>query len=108
MKHGPLAMIDPSFPTLALATDSPQLEKTYSNIAEIKARHGRVVAIVLKVTRQIPGLVDDVIYIPRTVETISTNSSKLTVCSYLLILLLRLEAVNIDQTSYLAKSVTVE
>ena len=68
MKHGPLAMIDPSFPTLALATDSPQLEKTYSNIAEIKARHGRVVAIATEGNEQIPALVDDVIYIPRTVE----------------------------------------
>ena len=45
MKHGPLAMIDKNFPTFAIATDSPLLEKTYSNIQEIRARGGPVVAI---------------------------------------------------------------
>jgi len=48
MKHGPLAMIDKNFPTFAIATDSPLLEKTYSNIEEIRARKGPVVAIATK------------------------------------------------------------
>src|SRR5690606_397030 len=45
MKHGPLAMIDTKFPTFAIATNGPLLEKTISNMQEIKAREGRIVAI---------------------------------------------------------------
>jgi glucosamine--fructose-6-phosphate aminotransferase (isomerizing) len=107
MKHGPLAMIDPSFPTLALATDSPQLEKTYSNIAEIKARHGRVVAIATEGNEQIPGLVDDVIYIPRTVEQFQPILAA-TVMQLFAYFIAEARGVNIDQPRNLAKSVTVE
>ena len=107
MKHGPLAMIDPSFPTLALATDSPQLEKTYSNIAEIKARHGRVVAIATEGNEQIPGLVDDVIYIPRTVEQFQPILAA-TVMQLFAYYIAEARGVNIDQPRNLAKSVTVE
>jgi glucosamine--fructose-6-phosphate aminotransferase (isomerizing) len=107
MKHGPLAMIDSSFPTLALATDSPQLEKTYSNIAEIKARHGRVVAIATEGNEQIPGLVDDVIYIPRTVEQFQPILAA-TVMQLFAYYIAEARGVNIDQPRNLAKSVTVE
>jgi glutamine---fructose-6-phosphate transaminase (isomerizing) len=107
MKHGPLAMIDPSFPTLALATDSPQLEKTYSNIAEIKARHGRVVAIATEGNEQIPGLVDDIIYIPRTVEQFQPILAA-TVMQLFAYFIAEARGVNIDQPRNLAKSVTVE
>ena len=107
MKHGPLAMIDPSFPTLALATDSPQLEKTYSNIAEIKARHGRVVAIATEGNEQIPGLVDDVIYIPRTVEQFQPILAA-TVMQLFAYFIAEARGVNIDQPRNLAKSATVE
>jgi glucosamine--fructose-6-phosphate aminotransferase (isomerizing) len=107
MKHGPLAMIDPAFPTLALATDSPQLDKTYSNIAEIKARHGRVVAIATEGNEQIPGLVDDVIYIPRTVEQFQPILAA-TVMQLFAYFVAEARGVNIDQPRNLAKSVTVE
>jgi glucosamine--fructose-6-phosphate aminotransferase (isomerizing) len=100
-------MIDPSFPTLALATDSPQLEKTYSNIAEIKARHGRVVAIATEGNEQIPGLVDDVIYIPRTVEQFQPILAA-TVMQLFAYFIAEARGVNIDQPRNLAKSVTVE
>lgn len=107
MKHGPLAMIDPSFPTLALATDSPQLEKTYSNIAEIRARHGRIVAIATEGNEQIPGLVDDVIYIPRTVEQFQPILAA-TAMQLFAYYIAEARGVNIDQPRNLAKSVTVE
>ncbi|HUP26547.1 MAG TPA: glutamine--fructose-6-phosphate transaminase (isomerizing), partial [Candidatus Limnocylindrales bacterium] len=68
MKHGPLAMIDPDFPTLALACDSPLLEKTLSNIEEIRARSGPVMAIATKGNKQITKLTSDVLYIPDTIE----------------------------------------
>ena len=107
MKHGPLAMIDPAFPTLALATDSPQLEKTYSNIAEIKARKGRVVAIATEGNEQISGLVDDVIYMPKTAQQFQPILAA-TVMQLFAYYIAEARGVNIDQPRNLAKSVTVE
>jgi len=107
MKHGPLAMIDPTFPTLALATDSPQLEKTYSNIAEIKARKGRVVAIASEGNEQISGIADDVIYLPRTAEQFQPILAA-TVMQLFAYFIAEARGVNIDQPRNLAKSVTVE
>ena len=107
MKHGPLAMIDPSFPTFALSTDSPQLEKTYSNIAEIKARKGRVVAVATEGNEQISGLADDVIYLPRTAEQFQPILAA-TVMQLFAYYIAEARGVNIDQPRNLAKSVTVE
>jgi glucosamine--fructose-6-phosphate aminotransferase (isomerizing) len=67
-KHGPIAMIDQNFPTLALATDSNLLDKIYSNMAEIKARGGPILAIASEGNKSIAKIADDVIYIPKTLE----------------------------------------
>jgi glucosamine--fructose-6-phosphate aminotransferase (isomerizing) len=107
MKHGPLAMIDPSFPTLALATDSPQLEKTYSNIQEIKARNGRVVAIATEGNKHIESVADDVIYMPQTAEQFQPILAA-TVMQLFAYYIAEARGVNIDQPRNLAKSVTVE
>ena len=61
MKHGPIAMIDEHFPTFAIATDSDLLEKVYSNIEEIRARKGPVLAIATEGNKHIQKLADDVI-----------------------------------------------
>ena len=107
MKHGPLAMIDENFPTFAIACDSPLLEKTYSNIEEIRARKGPVLAVATEGNKTIASIADDVIYIPSTMEQ----------CQPILIaIVMQLFAyyvatakdLNVDRPRNLAKSVTVE
>ncbi|MDL2363310.1 MAG: glutamine--fructose-6-phosphate transaminase (isomerizing) [Patescibacteria group bacterium] len=107
MKHGPLAMIDEHFPTFALATDSVLLDKTYSNIEEIKARKGPVVAVATVGNKAIAKLCDDVIYIPATLaqtqpllEAIATQ-----LFAYYIAVA---KDLNVDRPRNLAKSVTVE
>jgi glucosamine--fructose-6-phosphate aminotransferase (isomerizing) len=107
MKHGPLAMIDSKFATLAIATDGPLLSKTYSNIEEIKARKGPVIAIATKGNKEIKKLADDVIYIPETTEQTQPIlvAIVLQLFSYYAALTL---GKNVDRPRNLAKSVTVE
>lgn len=107
MKHGPLAMIDEHFPTFAVATNSPLLEKTYSNIEEIRARKGRVIAIATEGNTHIKKLVDDVIYIPASVE--QTQPQLVALVMQLFSYYVALEkGFNVDRPRNLAKSVTVE
>jgi glucosamine--fructose-6-phosphate aminotransferase (isomerizing) len=107
MKHGPLAMIDENFPTFALATDSPLLEKTYSNIQEIRARKGPVVAIATDGNEAIKDLCDDVIYIPATLE--ETQPMLQQVAAQLFAYYVaNARGLNMDRPRNLAKSVTVE
>jgi glucosamine--fructose-6-phosphate aminotransferase (isomerizing) len=107
MKHGPLAMIDSKFATLAIATNGPHLDKIYSNIEEIKARKGPVIAIATKGNEDIKKLVDDVIYIPKTMEQTQPIliAIVLQLFSYYAAVAL---GKNIDRPRNLAKSVTVE
>jgi glucosamine--fructose-6-phosphate aminotransferase (isomerizing) len=107
MKHGPLAMIDENFPTLAIATDSPLLEKTYSNIEEIRARKGPVIAIATEGNEMIQGLADEVIYLPSTLE--QTQPILSVVAMQLLAYHLAMaRGLDVDRPRNLAKSVTVE
>jgi glucosamine--fructose-6-phosphate aminotransferase (isomerizing) len=107
MKHGPLAMIDPQFPTLAIATNSPLLDKTYSNIEEIRARKGPVLAIATKGNTAIKDLADDVIYIPDTME--QTQPQLIALAEQLFAYYVAVEkGLNVDRPRNLAKSVTVE
>jgi glucosamine--fructose-6-phosphate aminotransferase (isomerizing) len=107
MKHGPLAMIDKNFPTFALACDSPLLEKTYSNIEEIKARKGRVIAIATEGNKPIQKLADNVIFIPETLE--QTGAILAAIVMQLFAYFIASEkAFNVDRPRNLAKSVTVE
>ncbi len=71
MKHGPLAMIDPSFPTLAIALDDGMKEKMASNIQEIRARSGPVIAVVTKGDSTVTDITDDTIIVPPTIEILS-------------------------------------
>lgn len=107
MKHGPLAMIDAQFPTFAIATNSPLLDKTYSNIEEIRARAGRVVAVATEGNTQIKKYVEDVIYIPETLE--QTQPQLIALAMQLFSYYVAVEkGLNVDRPRNLAKSVTVE
>lgn len=107
MKHGPLAMIDKDFPTFVLATNSPTLEKTYSNIEEIRARSGRVVAIATEGNTTIEKLADDVIYIPDSIE--QTQPILQAIATQLFAYYIAVvRGYNVDRPRNLAKSVTVE
>ncbi len=107
MKHGPLAMIDKNFPTFAIVTNSRLLEKSYSSIQEIRARSGPVVALATLGNSHIKKLVDDVIYIPDTLEQTQPILSAivLQLFSYYIAVAKKLD---VDRPRNLAKSVTVE
>lgn len=107
MKHGPLAMIDENFATLALACDSPILDKTLSNIEEIKARKGPVLAIATTGNRRIDHLTEDVIKLPKTIEQL--QPLLVAVALQLFAYYVAVEKdLNVDRPRNLAKSVTVE
>jgi glucosamine--fructose-6-phosphate aminotransferase (isomerizing) len=107
MKHGPLAMIDKKFPTFAIAPESPLTEKTYSNIEEIKARGGPVIAIATEGDTEIKRLADQVVYIPKTLE--QTQPLLIAIVMQLFAYYVAVDkAYNVDRPRNLAKSVTVE
>ncbi|NQV93271.1 glutamine--fructose-6-phosphate transaminase (isomerizing) [Candidatus Kaiserbacteria bacterium] len=107
MKHGPIAMIDESFPTIALIPSDSVYEKTFSNIEEIRARDGKVIAIATQGDKKISAIANDVLEIPQSLELIHP---------ILTTVLLQLFAYhigvhrghNVDRPRNLAKSVTVE
>ncbi len=107
MKHGPLAMIDEHFPTFALATDSPLQEKLFSNIEEIKARKGRVVAVASEGNSSVAEQADDVLYTPKTLEQTQPllTAIAMQLFSYHIAVA---RGFNVDRPRNLAKSVTVE
>jgi glucosamine--fructose-6-phosphate aminotransferase (isomerizing) len=107
MKHGPLAMIDDKFPTFAIATDSALLEKTMSNIQEIKARKGPVVAIASEGNTSVAELADDVIYIPKSLEQTQPILSAIVTQLFAYHIALA-RGFDVDKPRNLAKSVTVE
>jgi len=107
MKHGPLAMIDENFPTFALATDSPLLEKTISNIEEIKARKGPVLAVATEGDKTAKRLADDVIYVPKTLEQTQPLLSAVVMQLFSYYIAVEKDF-NVDRPRNLAKSVTVE
>ncbi|TAK58920.1 glutamine--fructose-6-phosphate transaminase (isomerizing) [Patescibacteria group bacterium] len=107
MKHGPLAMIDENFPTVAVVPQDSVYEKTVSNMIEIRTRKGPVIAIATAGDEKIKEVSDHVIYIPKASEELSVVLS---------IIALQLFAyhfaadkgLNVDRPRNLAKSVTVE
>lgn len=107
MKHGPLAMIDENFPTMAIAPSDTVYEKITSNIQEIKARKGPVIAIATEGNDEIRTLADDVIYVPETIEMLQPILSvvPLQLFAYYFA---KAKGYNVDRPRNLAKSVTVE
>ena len=107
MKHGPIALIDEDMPVVFLATKDGSYEKIVSNIQEVKARKGRVIAIVTKGDTLIRGMVDFVIEVPEVHEILTPLVSviPLQLLSYYIAVM---RGRNVDQPRNLAKSVTVE
>ena len=107
MKHGPIALIDENMPVVFIATNKSAHEKIVSNIQEVKARKGKVIAIILEGDETIKGLADDYIEVPDTDELLSPLVAivPLQLLSYHIALM---RGCNVDQPRNLAKSVTVE
>ncbi|MFA6151636.1 MAG: glutamine--fructose-6-phosphate transaminase (isomerizing) [Chitinophagaceae bacterium] len=107
MKHGPIALIDEEMPVVFLATNMSAYEKIVSNIQEVKARKGKVIAIVNKGDTQIKAMADHVIEVPEVDEIISPLITivPLQLLAYHIAIM---RGCNVDQPRNLAKSVTVE
>jgi glutamine---fructose-6-phosphate transaminase (isomerizing) len=114
MKHGPNALIDEALPVVVLATNdasSPEsmlrYEKTLSNIQEVTARSGRVIAIATEGNKQIHELVEDVIYVPQAPELLAPLIEVVPLQLLAYYIAVR-RGCDVDQPRNLAKSVTVE
>ncbi len=107
MKHGPIALIDENFPTVAIATRDSVYEKTLSGIQESKARGGKVVAVATAGDKSIAKLVDDVIYIPKTLEMLTPLLSVIPLQIFAYYSAVQ-KGLDVDRPRNLAKSVTVE
>lgn len=107
MKHGPIALIDENMPVVIIATSGSTREKIISNIQEVKARKGKVLAIITEGDEQIRAIADHVIEIPETAEPLVPLLSviPLQLLAYHIAVL---RGCNVDQPRNLAKSVTVE
>lgn len=107
MKHGPIALIDEEMPVFVIATKGTSYEKVVSNIQEVKARKGKIIAIVTEGDTQVKGMADYTIEIPETDEILVPLVSvvPLQLLSYHIAVM---RNCNVDQPRNLAKSVTVE
>jgi glucosamine--fructose-6-phosphate aminotransferase (isomerizing) len=107
MKHGPIALIDPKFPTLAVALEDSSYERVVSNMQEIRAREGKIIAVTTEGNTKLGNLVDDIIYVPRTHEAVAPLLAvvPLQLLAYYCGVLLGRD---VDKPRNLAKSVTVE
>ena len=107
MKHGPIAMIDETFPTVAVMPKDSVYEKTFSNIEEIRARNGKVLAIVTEGDTNAIRVADHIIEIPQTLE-IMTPILSVVPLQLFAYHMSRIRGYNVDRPRNLAKSVTVE
>ena len=107
MKHGPIALIDEDMPVVVIATKDSSYEKVVSNIQEVKARKGRVIAITTEGDTHLPGMVDFTIEIPKVHDVLMPLVSvvPLQLLAYDIAVM---RGRNVDQPRNLAKSVTVE
>ena len=107
MKHGPIALIDEEMPVFVIATQGHSYEKVVSNIQEVKARKGKITAIVTEGDKTVRGLADHFIEIPKTDDSLVPIISviPLQLLAYHIAVM---RGCNVDQPRNLAKSVTVE
>ncbi|MBQ8675264.1 MAG: glutamine--fructose-6-phosphate transaminase (isomerizing) [Bacteroidaceae bacterium] len=107
MKHGPIALIDEEMPVVVIATHNALYDKLMSNIQEIKARKGRVIAIVSQGDTRVKALADEFIELPTTLECLEPllATIPLQMLAYHIAIC---KGKNVDQPRNLAKSVTVE
>lgn len=107
MKHGPIALVDENLPVVFVATKDSYHEKIVSNMQEIKARKGKIIAVITEGDEVIPGLADDVFFVPAADEIIAPllSTIPLQLLSYYVGIA---KGVDVDKPRNLAKSVTVE
>jgi glucosamine--fructose-6-phosphate aminotransferase (isomerizing) len=107
MKHGPIALVDNNLPVVVVAPQDDYYEKVVSNIQEVKARKGNVIAIVTEGDKGLKEMVNDVIEIPKSHPAVAPLLAviPLQLLAYHIALL---KGCNVDQPRNLAKSVTVE
>jgi glucosamine--fructose-6-phosphate aminotransferase (isomerizing) len=107
MKHGPIALIDENMPVVVIAPQDSVYDKILSNIQEIRARKGNVIAIATEGDSHVASMVDDVIYIPKTNDFVLPLLTiiPLQMLAYHIAVL---RGCDVDQPRNLAKSVTVE
>ena len=107
MKHGPIAMIDEFFPTVAIAPHDSVFDKMVSNIEEIKARRGKVLAITTEGNEKLQSIADDVLYVPKTIEPLQPLLTVIPLQLFAYYVAVA-RGLNVDRPRNLAKSVTVE
>lgn len=107
MKHGPIALIDANMPVVFIATQDSTYDKIMSNIEEVRARRGRVIAIATEGDEDIRKVSDHVLYVPRTIEMLTPILTiiPLQLLAYYIAIM---RGCDVDQPRNLAKSVTVE
>ncbi|MGA2512480.1 MAG: glutamine--fructose-6-phosphate transaminase (isomerizing) [Candidatus Limnocylindrales bacterium] len=107
LKHGPISLLDPDVPLVAVATRSAVYDKLISNLMEGRARDARVLAVATEGDAQIEGLADDVCWVPDTLEQLSTILAVIPLQLLAYHVAVR-HGRDVDQPRNLAKSVTVE
>ncbi len=107
MKHGPIALIDENIPVVFIATEDPLYPKVLMNIDQVKSRGGKILAIATEGDNEIAGMVEDVVYVPKTDPLLSPLlvAIPLQLFAYHIALL---RGCDVDQPRNLAKAVTVE
>ncbi len=107
MKHGPIALVDPSLPVVFIANDDHTLEKIISNMEEIRARQGKIITVTNVIAEKINKISDDIIVVPKASELISAliNVVPLQLLAYYVA---DFRGIDMDKPRNLAKSVTVE
>jgi glutamine---fructose-6-phosphate transaminase (isomerizing) len=107
MKHGPIALLDESTPVVAVANDSPVLDKVLSNVAEVRARGADVIAVATEGSTAVAEASDEILYVPRT-DWILQPILAILPLQLLAYYIARANDLNVDQPRNLAKTVTVE
>jgi glucosamine--fructose-6-phosphate aminotransferase (isomerizing) len=107
MKHGPIALLDESTPVIAVATDSPVVEKILSNMEEVRARGADVIAVATEGDEKVDAAADQTLFVPRT-DWILQPIVSIVPLQLLAYYIAREKGLNVDQPRNLAKTVTVE
>lgn len=107
MKHGPIALIDENMPVVMIAPNDSVYQKVLSNVQEVKARGGRIIAVVTDGNGDLSEMVDHLIYVPHTIEMLTPilTTVPLQLLAYHIAVM---RGCNVDMPRNLAKSVTVE
>jgi glucosamine--fructose-6-phosphate aminotransferase (isomerizing) len=107
MKHGPIALIEPSVPTVVLAAQSEIRDKMLGNMHEVRARAGRIIVVAQEGDREVASLADDVIFIPRTLDPLVPILAVIPLQLFAYFIAVA-RGCDVDKPRNLAKSVTVE